>query len=32
MATNDRLDTFRRECQQAVESAKLTYLKNLGNS
>ena len=27
----DRLDTFRRECQQTVESAKLTYLKNLGN-
>ena len=27
----DRLDTFRMECQQAVESAKLTYLKNLGN-
>ena len=27
----DRLDTFRRECQQAVESAKLSYLKNLGN-
>ena len=27
----DRLDTFRMECQQAVQSAKLTYLKNLGN-
>ena len=27
----DRLDTFRMECQQAVESAKLTYLKNLGD-
>ena len=27
----DRLDTFHMECQQAVESAKLTYLKNLGN-
>ena len=28
---NDRLDTFRMECQQAVSTAKLTYLKNLGN-
>ena len=27
----DRLDTFRRECHQTVETAKLTYLKNLGN-
>ena len=27
----DRLDTFRMACQQAVESAKVTYLKNLGN-
>ena len=27
----DRLDTFRMECQQAVETAKQTYLKNLGN-
>ena len=27
----DRLDTFHMECQQAVGSAKLTYLKNLGN-
>ena len=27
----DRLDTFRMECQQAVETAKLTYFKNLGN-
>ena len=27
----DRLDTFRMECQQAVPSAKLTYLQNLGN-
>ena len=26
-----RLDTFRMECQQAVETAKLTYLNNLGN-
>ena len=25
----DRLDTFRMECQQAVSTAKLTYLKNL---
>ena len=27
----NRLDTFRMECQQAVETAKLTYLKNLEN-
>ena len=27
----DRLDTFRMECQQAVSTAKLTYLKNLRN-
>ena len=27
----DRLHTFCMECQQAVESAKLTYLKNLRN-
>ena len=27
----DRLGTFRMECQQAVETAKLTYLKNLEN-
>ena len=27
----DMLDTFRMECQQAVQSAKLTYLQNLGN-
>ena len=26
-----RLDTFRVECQQAVETAKLSYLTNLGN-
>ena len=26
-----RLNAFRVECQQAVEMAKLTYLKNLGN-
>ena len=26
-----RLDNFRIECQQAVENAKLSYLKNLGN-
>ena len=26
-----RLDTFRIECQQAVENAKLSYLRNLGN-
>ena len=26
-----RPDTFRIECQKAVETAKLTYLKNLGN-
>jgi len=26
-----RLDLFRIECQQAVETAKLTYLTNLGN-
>ena len=26
-----RLDTFRKECQVAVESAKKTYLSNLGN-
>ena len=33
MATKDnvRLATFRLECQQAVETAKLNYLKNLGN-
>ena len=27
----DRLDTFRTECHQAVEDAKLSYLTNLGN-
>ena len=27
----ERLDTFRVECQHAVETAKLNYLKNLGN-
>ena len=27
----DRLDTFRLECHQVVEAAKLNYLKNLGN-
>ena len=27
----DRLDTFRLECQQSVGTAKMTYLKNLGN-
>ena len=27
----DRPNTFRMECQQAVETAKLTYLNNLGN-
>ena len=27
----DMLDTFRMECQQAVETAKETYFKNLGN-
>ena len=26
-----RLDAFRIECQQAVETAKLSYLTNLGN-
>ena len=26
-----RLDAFRSECQQEVENAKLSYLKNLGN-
>ena len=26
-----RLDIFRSECQQAIESAKILYLKNLGN-
>ena len=26
-----RLNAIRVECQQAVEMAKLTYLKNLGN-
>ena len=26
-----RLDTFRTECHQAVEDAKLSYLTNLGN-
>ena len=26
-----RIDAFRIECQQAVESAKLVYLTNLGN-
>ena len=26
-----RLDAFRSECQQEVERAKLSYLKNLGN-
>ena len=25
------LDAFRVECQQAVETAKLSYLRNLGN-
>ena len=25
-----RLENFRKECQQAVESAKLSYLTNLG--
>ena len=28
----DSLDTFRIECHQAVENAKLTYLENLGNN
>ena len=27
----DRLDTFRSECHQLIEAAKLNYLKNLGN-
>ena len=27
----DILDTFRLECHQVVEAAKLYYLKNLGN-
>ena len=27
----DRLDTFRMECQDAVGTAKMTYLNNLGN-
>ena len=27
----ERLDTFRMECQHAVETAELNYLKNLGN-
>ena len=27
----DMLDTFRLECQQAVGTAKMTYLKNSGN-
>ena len=27
----DMLDTFRLECKQAVGTAKMTYLKNLGN-
>ena len=26
-----RLDAFRIECQQAVETAKLSYLTNFGN-
>ena len=26
-----RLDAFRTECQKVVETAKLTYLKNLEN-
>ena len=26
-----KLDAFRTECQQAVESAKLSYLSDLGN-
>ena len=26
-----RLDTFRTECENVVKTAKLTYLKNLGN-
>ena len=26
-----KLDTLRIECQQAVETAKLSYLRNLGN-
>ena len=25
-----RLDNFRKECQEAVENAKLTYLANMG--
>ena len=28
---NVRLDSFRIECQQAVETAKLSYLRNAGN-
>ena len=27
----DRLDTFRMECKEVVGTAKMTYLKNLGN-
>ena len=27
----DRMDAFRMECQQAIKSAKLSYLSNLGN-
>ena len=26
-----KLDAFRTECQKVIETAKLTYLKNLGN-
>jgi hypothetical protein len=28
----NRLDILRDECQKAIESAKLTYLRNLGNN
>jgi hypothetical protein len=31
MEENVRLDAFRIECRQAVESAKLACLTNLGN-
>ena len=31
LVDKDMLNIFRMECQQAVETVKLTYLKNLGN-
>ena len=31
LMTKLKLNTFRKECQEAVESAKIAYLKNLGD-